>query len=192
MLKKYLLPIIILVASTFLFSQSPPDPGQGPDPDGPGTLGGPGGAMHWLLPGKWWKHPKASTELNLSPEQINKLDDIFTKHKSSMIDIKATIEHKELELGNLIDKDNADDNAILKVADNLIAAKGELQKTMIRMVLDMKKVLTPDQVKKLKAFRDELRTKRGEERGFMHGRRQERPSHPPSEAPQQPTPPPQP
>lgn len=191
MLKKYLLPIIILVASTFLFSQSPPDPGQGPDPDGPGAPGGPGGAMHWLLPGKWWKHPKAATELNLSPEQINKLDDIFIKYKSSMIDIKATIEHKELELGNLIDKDNVDDNAILKVADNLIAAKGELQKAVIRMVLDMKKVLTPDQVKKLKAFRDELRTKRIEERGFMHGRRQELP-HPPSEAPQQPTPPPQP
>jgi periplasmic protein CpxP/Spy len=197
MLKKSLLVLAVFIAGAYLYAQSPPDnPPGDPHMGNPRGFGGESGAFHWLLPGKWWKHPQAAEELKLSPDQINKLDDIFLKYKTSMIDIRATIEKKELELDTLLDKNVVDDATILKKADDLIATKGELQKTYLRMLLEMKKILTPDQVKKIKEFRDKLPMRQFEEHRFMRGQepheRGSRPPQPPSVSqPEQPPQPPQ-
>jgi len=195
-----LLLVMVLVASTFVFAQAPPErdrrgPGMHGDPGGmPGHegLGGPGERFHSLLPGKWWKHPRAAEELKLTPDQINKLEDIFLKYKTQMIDIKASMEKKRLELDNLLDKDTVDDKIILKETDTLIFATGELYKTYIRMLLDMKKILNPEQVNKLKEFREQLLLHRfegrGDERGFRHGKEplHQPPTPPPQKPPSQP------
>lgn len=107
----------------------------------------------WLLPGKWWKIPEVQKELNLSNDQINKLEDMLLQHKKEMIDLKSSIAKKQLDLEALLDKDNVDDKTIMQKVDELIAMRGDLQRRYIKMILDMKKVLNPEQFKKLKELR---------------------------------------
>ncbi len=169
MLKKTILFLIILVFATFSIAGMQQDrgpkqrmcPGCNPREDmrGPhhGELGS--GFGSWLFPGKWWKIPKIQKDLQLSDEQIIKLEDIFLKQKSEMIDIRANIQKKQLEIENLLDKEKVDDKIILQKVDELITIRGNLQKNYIKMILDMRKILTPDQLKKLKDIRASVRSR---------------------------------
>ena len=113
----------------------------------------------WMLPGKWWKRPEIQKELKLTDDQINKLEDMLLQHKKEMIDLKSNIAKKQLDLEALLDKENIDDKTIMQKEDELINLRGNLQRTYIKMILDMKKVLTPEQAKKLKELRLLARTR---------------------------------
>ncbi len=155
MFKKINLILIILLLSGIIYAQAPGmhRPGIG------------------LFPGKWWKIPKIAERVALSQDQINKLEDIFLKYRKSMIDIQADIQKMTLDLDNLLDQEGVKDEVILKQSDSLIAARGELQRAFVRMMLEMKKVLTPEQVKKLKEIREELKAR---ERFKQHKQEKER------------------
>lgn len=119
-----------------------------------------GSGMHApLFPGKWWKNPKVAERVALTQEQIDKLDSIFLKYRKSMIDIQANIQKLSLDLDDLLEQEGVKDEVILKQADSLISARGELQRSYVKMMLEMKKVLSPEQVKKLKELKAETRAK---------------------------------
>jgi Spy/CpxP family protein refolding chaperone len=173
MFRKVFLFTLILIVGTFVFAgmqqekrrahecthmgDMASEPGCMGDMQGP-HMGEHGFGM-WMFPGKWWKDPNIQKELKLSDDQINKLDDLLMKHKKEMIDIRANIQKKQIDLEQLLDKENGDENIIMQKANELITLRGELQKMYIKMILDMRKILTPEQNKKLKEIRALARTK---------------------------------
>jgi Spy/CpxP family protein refolding chaperone len=106
--------------------------------------------------GQWWKNFKAVEELGLTKEQIAKLDDIHTSHTTAVAGLKADVEKKSKELDELLNQDDLDERAILATSDSLISERGELHHSFIKMLLDMRKVLTPEQSKKLNEFRKNM------------------------------------
>ena len=121
--------------------------------------------------GKWWKHPRVAAEINLTSDQVREIDAIFARARPGLIDGKVELEKREGDLQDAIES-NADRREIAARIEATEAARTELQKTRILMVLDMKQVLKADQWERLQRLRQEFRRERRERFGrFLERRR---------------------
>jgi Spy/CpxP family protein refolding chaperone len=126
------------------------DPGFGGAP----RKFGPGGGMHPLLPpGRWWKNADIATTIGLNDGQIQKIEQIFQDSRMKLVDIHAGLEKEEIKLEPLLEADNPDENAVLGAIDRIAAARAALEKANAQMAFSIRRVLTPDQWKKLRALR---------------------------------------
>jgi Spy/CpxP family protein refolding chaperone len=153
--------------------QGPPDQ-QGPPPTQPGppergnapTLKGnvvmqtlppgPGGRGYEnrLLPGHhgaWWDNPRISEQVGLNSDQKKKMDDIFQQHRLKLIDLNATVQKEETIMEPLVAADQPDEAKIVAQIDKVAQARAELEKANARMLLAIRRVLTPEQYQKLQS-----------------------------------------
>ena len=114
--------------------------------DGPG--------MHGEM-GKWWRDTEISKKLQLSEGQIQQLDQIFYDHRVKLIDHGAEMEKQDLKLQSLLDADQPDEGQIGSQVELVLAARGKLEREYTFMNLDLRKVLSLDQWRQLKAVRSE-------------------------------------
>jgi Spy/CpxP family protein refolding chaperone len=133
-------------------------------------------------PGKWWKRPRVVQLLKLSPEQQEKLEEIFAKNRRSFVDLKADVEKSQIDVEELVANKDADTKKISAAIDALEASRMRLRKSMTMMFLEQRAVLTQQQWTQFLERRDDWRRERMEDRrrGEM-GRRRELP--PPDQAP---------
>ncbi len=113
--------------------------------------------------GKFWRRPLVQAELKLTTEQIRDLDDIFSKNQKALIDLKADAEKRQLDLDALLADRGADENKLAAQVDLVEESRAKLGKARAAMMLDVRKVLTPDQREKLQQYRDR-RQERGKDR----------------------------
>lgn len=121
------------------------------------------------IPMAWWKDSHLSQQLNLTDTQKAKLEQTFTEHKIQLIDLRATLEKEETRLQPLIESDRLDESQVSAQLDKVIAARGQLEKATAMMSLDMRKILTQDQWKKLQAVQSQMPTPRPEHGFFVRG-----------------------
>jgi Spy/CpxP family protein refolding chaperone len=111
--------------------------------------------------GRWWDNPQVAKDLNLAPDQKQKMDDIFQQSRMKLIDLHASLQKEEATLEPLINADSPDETRILAQIDKVAQARAELEKANARMLLSVRQVLTADQWTKLKAARAERMASRG-------------------------------
>jgi protein CpxP len=119
-------------------------------PFGPG--GGPGPGM-----GAWWKNSEIVSKLQLSEEQVKKIEQTFLEHRLKLIDLQADLEKQELRLRPLLEADQPDEGKVGAQIDLITAARGRLEKENAMMMLAIRRELTIEQWKKLQAMREERR-----------------------------------
>ena len=126
--------------------------------------------------GKWWKNPRLAADLGLSPDQSTEIEKIFVRSRSKLIDLKADLEKKQLDLQVAMDDKTANRSAVEKKIEAVENARASLQKTRALMILDMKQVLKPDQWERLVQKQQERREQMRQRRGMMQeqGRRPDR------------------
>jgi Spy/CpxP family protein refolding chaperone len=137
--------------------------------------------------GTWWKNSDVVSKLNLTDAQVKQLEDTFYQHKMKLIDERAGMEKADLNLRNLLDADSPDQSQVMAAVDQVLAARGKVEREATMMLLDMRKVLSVQQWK-------QLREMHPMGPGFGGGRREFRGRHmgrpgPPSDATQAPKPP---
>jgi Spy/CpxP family protein refolding chaperone len=103
--------------------------------------------------GKWWQNSETAKKLQLSDNQIAQLDQIFFEHKMKLIDYGADMEKQDLKLQNLLDADVPDEGQINAQVDQTLGARGKLEREYTTMNLDLRRVLSPEQWRQLKAIR---------------------------------------
>lgn len=103
------------------------------------------------LPGRWWNNPQMVEKLALSSDQQKKMDDIFQQNRLKLIDLNATLRKEEVTLEPLVSADQPDEARILAQIDKVAQARAELEKANARFLLGIRRLLTPDQWKKLQA-----------------------------------------
>jgi Spy/CpxP family protein refolding chaperone len=137
---------------------------QGPPPLAPGRPGGPGmgpppGAhgMGRQEMGKWWKDSELAKKLQLSDGQIHQLDQIFYDHRMKLIDYGAQMEKEDLKLQSLLDADVPNESQVGSQVDQVLTARGKLEREFTMMNLDLRKVLSVEQWRQLKTIREERR-----------------------------------
>ncbi|HMA17056.1 MAG TPA: periplasmic heavy metal sensor [Thermoanaerobaculia bacterium] len=135
----------------------------------------PAAALPDVPEGKWWKRPRIAEEINLSPEQESRLESIFTRARPGLIDRKAALEKAQGELQDALEDSRTDRRAIAARIDTVESARAELQKARILLVLDMKRVLRPEQWERLVRLQENFRRERRERFGRFLDRRRQRP-----------------
>ena len=101
--------------------------------------------------GRWWKDPQMVEKLGVTADQQKKMDDIFQQHRLKLIDVTAAVEREEVTLEPMMAADQPDEARIVAQIDKVAQARAELEKANARMLLGIRRVLTPDQWKKLQA-----------------------------------------
>ncbi len=105
--------------------------------------------------GKWWQNSEIAKKLQLNDGQISQLDQIFYEHKLKLIDYGAEMEKQDLKLQTLLDADVSNDGQVEAQVDQVLAARGKLEREFTFMNLDLRKVLSLDQWRQLKSVRGE-------------------------------------
>lgn len=121
--------------------------------------------------GKWWKRPRVAAEINLSPEQVSRIEGIFSRARPVLIDRKAELEKRQGDLQDALEDPNADRRAIASRVEAVEDARAELQKARVLMVLDIRQVLKREQWERLMRMQQEFRRQRRERFGRSLERR---------------------
>jgi Spy/CpxP family protein refolding chaperone len=109
--------------------------------------------------GKWWQNSDVVKKLQLSDGQISQLEQIFYDHRMHLIDFGAEMEKQDLKLQSLLDADVPNEGQVDSQVDQVLAARGRLEREYTMMNLDLRKVLSLEQWRQLKSIR-------GDEPGF--------------------------
>lgn len=103
--------------------------------------------------GKWWQNSDVAKKLQLSDGQIGQLDQTFYDHKVKLIDYGAEMEKQDLKLQSLLDADVPNEGQVEAQVDQVLTARGKLEREFTMMNLDLRKVLSLDQWRQLKSIR---------------------------------------
>ncbi len=122
-------------------------------------------------PGKWWKRPRIVGLLNLTADQQNRLEEIFSRNRRAFVDLKADVERKQIDVEELLTKKDADEKKTAAAIDALEQARLRLRRQVAMMFLEQKEVLTAAQWQTVLDKRDEWRRERIEERRMRRGDR---------------------
>ena len=151
--------IVVLLAVSLVL----PTAGWAQDPPGPGPHGPGFGPMP---PGQWWKNSEVVKDLELTEAQAGQIEGAFLEHRKSLIDLRADLEHKELDLQTLMDQDRPDTAKVSGQIDAVLAARNKLEKSNAMMMLKIRQVLSVEQWKKLQARHHLMRQREMRLRGM--------------------------
>jgi Spy/CpxP family protein refolding chaperone len=122
------------------------------------TTGGPGMGKTIMFRremGKWWKNSEVAKKLQLNENQVTQLDQIYYDHRMKLIDYGAEMEKEDLKMQTLLDADVPNEGQINSQVDQVLNARGKLEREYTMMNLDLRKVLSVDQWRQLKLIRGE-------------------------------------
>ena len=105
--------------------------------------------------GAWWKNSEIVKEIGLTDSQAGQIEQTFVEHKLKLIDLRAELEKQEVQLQPLIDADQPDESQVSAQIDQVLAARGRLEKETTMMMLAIRRVLNVDQWKKLQAIQQQ-------------------------------------
>ncbi len=111
-------------------------------------------AADFNLPhGKWWENERVIQRIGLTEEQQGAISDLVYEHAMRMIDLNAGLKKAEFELGDLVDRDEFNADAIRKSFASFQAAKDRLEYERFEMLLAVRAELTAEQWKQLLEIR---------------------------------------
>ena len=89
-------------------------------------------------------------ELNLTGEQSEQIADIMTQTRKEMTQLKAAFKVSRIELAELLTEEQLDEEAIAQKAEQIGQSARHLVQLWSGAALDVRGILTPDQVKNAK------------------------------------------
>jgi Spy/CpxP family protein refolding chaperone len=117
----------------------------------------PGGLPAGFLD-QFWEDPAITAELHLTDQQRKQLQDAALTHQLALIDGGADALKAVAHLSALLGADQLDDLAYKQQLDNLAAASGKVVRDLGEMVVSPRRILTPEQWKKLQALKRAKKT----------------------------------
>jgi Spy/CpxP family protein refolding chaperone len=119
--------------------------------------------------GRWWDNPHVAQKVGLTDAQKQQMDAIFEKHRPHLEELNATLKREEATLHPLLQADTLDEHKVLRQIDVVAQARANLEKANARMLFGLRKVLTPDQWKKLQEMAREWHERHHDHRGPDQG-----------------------
>ena len=128
---------LFLVGLAAVVFAATPDPGR-PAMSGPAGFKGP--VPH---------HPMMERFLNLSKDQIGKIRDLENRHFAETRDLRYGLALKRLEVRKLFTDPKTDEGALLAGEKDLIALKQKILEARARTMIEWRKILSAEQIRKL-------------------------------------------
>ncbi len=101
--------------------------------------------------GKWWKNSELMQKIGVSNSQVEQIEAIFQDRRLKLVDLHANLERQESMLEPLVNADHPDQEQVSAQIDRIATARAALEKSNAEMMLAIRRVLTVEQWKKLKA-----------------------------------------
>src|SRR5262245_30723532 len=89
---------------------------------------------------KWWHDDTFRKELGLTAEQSSRLEGIFQQSLPALRKHKEALDRAQVEFDRLVER--GADAAVMEQVNSLEAARAELNKTRVMMLLRMRRSLT--------------------------------------------------
>ena len=99
-----------------------------------------------------WRNPKMIEELDLTNEQVNGLREADFAHREKRLQLKSKLDVLHLEMEKLFSADPVNEAKVLQLAQKISDQRGKLFVRKIESRLTVGKLLTADQLKKMKRF----------------------------------------
>ena len=93
----------------------------------------------------WWSKPLVIRQLNLTVSQRQQIRGIVVQYRPRLIEIRAEVNNAESELEGQFNRNPVDQAKANQAVERLIAARGELTRTLSQMSLKLRAVLTEQQ-----------------------------------------------
>ena len=103
---------------------------------------------------------KIHQKLNLTNEQQEKVDALKFDHKKEIIDLKANLEKKEIEMAELKNQSNYTREEFLNKVNEIISARNEIALSLANHQMDVYQILDENQKKEWNKFSGEVGEKR--------------------------------
>jgi Spy/CpxP family protein refolding chaperone len=91
--------------------------------------------------GKWWRNQRVIQSLNLSREEIDKLDAAFRRSRKKLIELKSRVEIEQFELETLIENRTLNESALLSQYQKLEKARTALGTERFRFLIKVRKII---------------------------------------------------
>ena len=160
---------VIGMTAGLLFAQElpqppPPGPASGGEPHrGRGRMGPGGEAAEGSMVDRLLNDSELAKQLNLSPDQTDKLRALRSGMQKQMIDLRDGMEKAARQQAELVSAATPDEAAVMKAVEATGAARTDIAKVQVKHLLAVMKVLTPDQQQKLKDMqRERMQNRRSE------------------------------
>lgn len=125
-------------------------------------LGGVGAAFAWGPPWSRGALPPAygiapaypfATDLNLSEDQIKKLQDLNLKYQKEILELTNALQAKQLELQTLLAPKQPDQAKVNSKVEEIGKLRTDIEKKALEYQNKVKEILTPEQWNKLYSYR---------------------------------------
>jgi hypothetical protein len=80
---------------------------------------------------------------------------VFYQHRLKLVDYGADMEKADMQLQKMLDADYVDEAQVNTQVDQVLAARGKMEREFTMLTLNFRKILTPDQWKQLRSIRGE-------------------------------------
>lgn len=94
---------------------------------------------------KWWKDPQVVTALDLKTQQVKSIDSIFRSYKKRFHNYQKQLRRQEAVLKKELQNPKAKREEVLQIIDGIEDTKAAYTRTKVKMYLNIKDVLTPQQ-----------------------------------------------
>lgn len=113
---------------------------------------------------KWWTNEKIIQQLSLTPQQVSKIESIWTERRKSLDELEADVGRQEKELKANLDQEQVNEKAVEFYIDRLYHTRAELEKGKLRLRFRIRDVLNKDQQKQIHEMVMQFRRDREKER----------------------------
>jgi len=107
--------------------------------------------------GKWWKNSEIVKKLQITESQVKQIEQAFLESRLKLVDLRAELERRELQLKPLLEVDLPDENKVMAQTQRIVEARGELEKANTLMMLSFRRILSVEQWKGLEEIREARR-----------------------------------
>lgn len=106
---------------------------------------------------------QALRQAGLSNEQMKKIDELIFAAEKEKLDLRHQLRKARLELGRLLGEEKPDRGAVLELADRMGKLETELRRNHLKLLLDVRSLMTPEQWTQIEAQHFRWKKKQGAE-----------------------------
>ena len=113
-----------------------------------------------LAQGRWWQSERFQKELDLTKEQITRIEGIYQATTPLLRAQKEAFDRREEKLSKILADPKSDEAMVVQATDRLEAARNEMGRTRTLMIFRIRRVLTDEQHLKLNKMHEHDRNER--------------------------------
>ncbi len=119
-----------------------------------------GSALAGDTRGRWWHVEEIAGQLQLSEDEIRRLDVAYEAARIRMIEIRSQVEIERIKLRSLMEQPDFDENEVMAQHQNQETARRRLSEERFRFLLEVRKIVGHDRFVQLLEIQDEQRKRR--------------------------------